>query len=149
LLQIRAWVDHGQGHLDLPGEHLDQEHHGQGHLDLPGEHLAQAAEHRVQVERQRLGRRAKSQGLDLQLEDRDQPAVVAAERAPQEHLVEAVLEENPVSQREQSAKNLNKEMFQAWAAQWCLVAMETLCCEFVADLRSRTSRTRLALTLLS
>ena len=149
MLQIRAWVDHGQGHLDLPGEHLDQERHGQGHLDLPGEHLAQAAEHRVQVERQRLEHRDRSQGLDLQPEDQAQPAVVAAERALQEHLVEAVPEENLVSQKEQSAKNLNKEMFPAWAAQWCLAAMEQLCCEFVVDPRFRTSQTRLALTPLS
>jgi hypothetical protein len=154
LLQIRAWGDHDREHQDLPGEHhdqehQDQEHQDQEHQDLPGEHLAQAAEHRVQVERQRLEHRARSQGLDLQLEDRDRPAVVAVERALQEHLVEAVPEENPVSQREQSAKNLNKEMFLAWAAQWCLVATETLCCGFVADLRYRTSQTRLVLTLLS
>jgi hypothetical protein len=137
LLQIRAWGDHDQEHQDLPGEHRDQEH------------LARAAEHRVQVERQRSEHRARSQGLDLQLEDQVQPAVVAAERALQEHLVEAAPEENLVSQRERSAKNLNKEMFLAWAAQWCLVAMEALCCEFVVDLRSRTSRTRLAPPLLS
>jgi hypothetical protein len=149
LLQIRAWGDRDQEHQDLPGEHHDREHQDREHQDLPGEHLAQAAEHRVQVERQRLEHRARSQGLDLQLEDQAQPAVVAVERVLQEHLVEAVPAENPVSQREQSAKNLNKEMFLAWAAPWCLVATETLCCEFVADLRYRTSQTRLVLTLLS
>jgi hypothetical protein len=154
LLQIRAWGDHDQEHQDLPGEHQDQEHHDQEHQDqehqdLPVEHLAQAAEHRVQVERQRLEHRDRSQGLDLQPEDQAQPAVVAAERALQEHLVEADPEENPVSQKEPSAKNLNKEMFLALVAQWCLVAMEALCCEFVVDLRSRTSQTRLALTPLS
>jgi hypothetical protein len=101
------------------------------------------------VERQRLEHRARSQGSDLQPEDRVQPAVVAAERALQEHLVGAVLAENPVSQKEQSAKSLNKEMFPAWAAQWCLVAMEQPCCEFVVDPRSKTSQTRLVLTLLS
>jgi hypothetical protein len=149
LLQIRAWGDQDQEHQDLPGEHHDQERQDQERQDLQAEHLAQVAEHRVQVERQRLEHRARSQGSDLQPEDRVQPAVVAAERALQEHLVEAAPAENPVSQKEQSAKNLNKEMFLAWAAQWCLVATETLCCEFVADLRYRTSQTRLVLTLLS
>jgi hypothetical protein len=149
LLQIRAWVDHDREHQDPPGEHRDQEHHDREHQDLPGERLAREAEHRVQAERQRLERRARSQGLDLQLVDQAQPAVVAAERAPQEHLVEAGPEENPVSQREQSVKNLNKGMFLAWAAQWCLVAMEALCCEFVEDLRSKTSQTRSVLILPS
>ena len=130
-------------------EHLAQEHRDQEHQGLPVEHLAQAAEHRVQVERQRSEHRARSQGLDLQLEDQAQPAVVAAERALQEHLVEADLAESLVSQKEQSAKNLNKEMFPAWAAQWCLAAMEQPCCEFVVDPRSKTSQTRLALTPLS
>jgi hypothetical protein len=149
LLQTRAWGDLDQGHQDLPGQHHDQEHHGQVHQDLPAEHLAQAAEHLAQVERQRSVHRDRSQGLDLRPEDQAQPAVVVAERAPQEHLVEAVPEENLVSQKEQSAKNLNKEMFLALVAQWCLVAMEQLCCEFVVDLRFRTSQTRLALTPLS
>jgi hypothetical protein len=156
LLQTRAWGDLDQGHQDLPGQHHDQEHHGQVHQDLPAEHLAQAAEHlaqaaehRVQVEPQHSEHRDRSRGLDLQPEDQAQPAVVAAERALQEHLAGAVPEENLVSQKEQSAKNLNKEMFPAWAAQWCLAAMEQLCCEFVVDPRFRTSQTRLALTPLS
>jgi len=149
LLQIRAWGDQDQERQDLPGQHHAQEHQDQERQDLPAEHLAQAAEHRVQVERQRSEHRDRSQGLDLQPEDLVQPAVVAAERALQEHLVGAVLAENPVSQKEQSAKNLNKEMFPAWAAQWCLAAMEQPCCEFVVDPRSKTSQTRLALTPLS
>jgi hypothetical protein len=142
LLQIRAWGDQDQERQDLPGQPQDQERQDQERQDLQAEHLAQ-------VERQRLEHRARSQGSDLQPEDRVQPAVVAAERALQEHLVGAVLAENPVSQKEQSAKSLNKEMFPAWAAQWCLVAMEQPCCEFVVDPRSKTSQTRLALTPLS
>tara|TARA_B110000467_G_scaffold2789_1_gene2337 strand:- start:305 stop:925 length:621 start_codon:yes stop_codon:yes gene_type:complete len=151
LLQTRAWGDQDQERQDLPGQHQDQERQDlpAEHLAQAAEHLAQAAEHRVQVEPQHSEHRDRSRGLDLQPEDRVQPAVVAAERALQEHLVGAVPEENLVSQKEQSAKNLNKEMFPAWAAQWCLAAMEQLCCEFVVDPRFRTSQTRLALTPLS
>jgi len=151
LLQTRAWGDQDQERQDLPGQHQDQERQDlpAEHLAQAAEHLAQAAEHRVQVEPQHSEHRDRSRGLDLQPEDQAQPAVVAAERALQEHLVEAVPEENLVSQKEQSAKNLNKEMFLALVAQWCLVAMEQLCCEFVVDPRSKTSQTRLALTPLS